>query len=194
MKRFMWMSCTLAILALAIGCGDNDKTEKPKDGGTKTNGDGKNGDGNNGDGNNGDGNNGDGDSGNTFKIFGAGNGPFHWELELSDGSRRSLSDDNSDPVTVKPGDTIEWSSGTGFHGVIFGGKSEAEFNALFDVLPGGKTLVLNPGGGVDGWGTAGASADTLLLKVKVKDGVTGTLDFHCSVHGAPMDGKIKFQP
>ena len=68
MKRFMWMSCTLAILALVIGCGYNEKTDKPKDGGTKTNGDEMNGDEKNGDEKNGDGNNDDaGRDGRSFE-------------------------------------------------------------------------------------------------------------------------------
>lgn len=127
------------------------------------------------------------------KIFGAGttgpngNDSFRWELE-DENSRRNLSEIDASPVTVKAGDTIEWRSGTGFHGVVFANMPQAAFEASFEVLD-GLTLVANPGGQI-GWGTNGIGPNNLVLKVRAKEGIADAVDFHCSVHGLPMNGAI----
>jgi len=123
----------------------------------------------------------------TFKIFGAGMGPFRWELETKDG-RQDLSRANSSPVNVKPGDTVEWHSGTGFHGVVFGDASQAEFEQSFEVVD-GLTLLANPSGQA-GWGTNGVGPNSLILSVKIKEQVADLIQFHCSIHGPSMNGTI----
>lgn len=131
-----------------------------------------------------------------IKIFGAGttgpngNDPFRWELE-ENGARRNLSAADADPVAVKAGEIVEWHSGTGFHGAIFGGKTKTQFESLFEVLPGGLALAADPNGQT-GWGTKGAGPNNLILKVRTKEGVSGDVHFHCSVHGLPMKGKVGF--
>jgi len=137
-----------------------------------------------------------GEGSETFKISGAGDGapanPFRWELESPDGTKRSLTEAGAEPAKIAAGDTIEFNTGNGNHGVIFKGLNLSQFEQMFEVLPGGVALSQDPGAG-GGYGTAGIGpANSPILNVRVKDAAQGTSEFFCSVHGTGMKGFVEF--
>lgn len=164
MKRFMWMSCTLAILALVIGCSDNKTTDKSDDGGTKSNGDGKN-----------------------------GGSPVEPAVKVIDGVSDGGNKWTPKETSVKTGDTVRWVSKSGFsHGVIFTNWSVAK--DILEVTGGIEIKPMPQFGadahGTDGKspGTEGF----VLVEAKIKEFPSGVTEipFICTIHGPPMDGKL----
>jgi len=99
---------------------------------------------------------------------------------------------------LRPGDTVTWQSGQGFHGVFFDKFGENEFydfkdvQKIFDMDLKQFTSISSDGKTAS---TDGKNAPAVLLTAKVKadagDVGLDVLSFWCSIHGDQMSGMLK---
>lgn len=102
-----------------------------------------------------------------------------------------------DPLmaTVKPGDTVEWVSKSGFHGVLFNDFDKAKQVLKIDTTV-GLPIKAQAALPAPAQGTDGAGAGTLLVRATVQAIPAGMTEvpFICTVHGKAMAGKLVLAP
>ncbi len=127
----------------------------------------------------------------TILINGRQDGGLRWTFKIGDQALEDPGANGVAEINVRPGDTIEWHSEVGFHGVTF--EQSADADRFLEFLPGGEALMAQDPGtfGPNNKGTNGFTGPRLLARARVKDQASlQELTFTCTVHGSNIPGDL----
>ncbi|MGH8556277.1 MAG: hypothetical protein ACRESZ_02205, partial [Methylococcales bacterium] len=122
--------------------------------------------------------------------------PLRWVISVDGQAPIDPGADGIAMVDVAPGDTIEWQSESGFHGLTFEAFTEAQTFLEFS----SQNIAFSPQVrfGADARGTDGQAGSpgnaVVLAHATVRQSAASALTFTCTIHGSPgtttMDGRL----